>query len=173
VSPPQPHVIEGQLVATGLRFGVVVSRFNAFITGRLLEGALDALQRHGADLTGVDVVWVPGTFEVPIVAQQLAASSRYHAVICLGCLIRGGTPHFDYLSAEVTKGVAQVGLNTGVPTVFGVLTTDTIEQAIERAGTKAGNKGFDAGVTAVEMADVMRRLGEHIENAPRISRGKG
>lgn len=153
-----PNVIEGQLIATGLRFGVVVSRFNAFITSRLLEGALDALQRHGADPTAVDVVWVPGTFEIPVVAQRLAGSGRYQAVICLGCLIRGGTPHFDYLSAEVTKGVAQAGLTTGVPAIFGVLTTDTIEQAIERAGTKAGNKGFDAGVTAIEMADVMRRL---------------
>jgi 6,7-dimethyl-8-ribityllumazine synthase len=164
-----PNVIEGQLVASGLRFGVVVSRFNTFITGRLLDGALDALQRHGADPATVDVVWVPGTFEVPIVTQQLASSGRYHAVICLGCLIRGGTPHFDYLSAEVTKGVAQVGLSTGVPAVFGVLTTDTIEQAIERAGTKAGNKGFDAAVTAIEMADVVRRLGEHVQNAPRVS----
>jgi 6,7-dimethyl-8-ribityllumazine synthase len=153
-----PNVIEGQLVATGLRFAVVVSRFNTFITGRLLEGALDALQRHGADADGVDVVWVPGTFEIPIIAQRLANSGRYQAVICLGCLIRGGTPHFDYLAAEVTKGVAQVGLSSGVPAVFGVLTTDTIEQAVERAGTKAGNKGFDAGVTAIEMANVMRRL---------------
>jgi 6,7-dimethyl-8-ribityllumazine synthase len=155
-----PNIIEGQLIAAGLRFGVVVSRFNTFITGRLLEGALDALSRHGADRDEVDVVWVPGTFEVPIVAQRLAGSGRYHAVICLGCLIRGGTPHFDYLAAEVTKGVAQVGLASGVPTIFGVLTTDTIEQAVERAGTKAGNKGFDAGVTAIEMADVMRKLGE-------------
>jgi 6,7-dimethyl-8-ribityllumazine synthase len=153
-----PNVIEGQLVATGLRFAVVVSRFNTFITGRLLEGALDALQRHGADADGVDVVWVPGTFEIPIIAQRLANSGRYQAVICLGCLIRGGTPHFDYLAAEVTKGVAQVGLSSGVPAVFGVLTTDTIEQAVERAGTKAGNKGFDAGVTAIEMANVIRRL---------------
>ncbi len=153
-----PNIIEGQLVATDLRFGLVVSRFNTFITGRLLEGALDALARHGADPDAVDVVWVPGTFEVPLIAQRLAASGRYHAVVCLGCLIRGGTPHFDYLAAEVTKGVAQAGLSTGVPTIFGVLTTDTIEQAVERAGTKAGNKGFDAGVTAIEMADVIRKL---------------
>src|ERR1051326_3359926 len=125
-----PNVIEGQLVATGLRFGVIVSRFNTFITGRLLEGALDALNRHGADSDTIDVVWVPGTFEVPIVAQRLAGSGRYQAVICLGCLIRGGTPHFEYLASEVTKGVAQAGLNSGVPTVFGILTTDTIEQAV-------------------------------------------
>jgi 6,7-dimethyl-8-ribityllumazine synthase len=153
-----PNTIEGQLIGTGLRFGVVVSRFNSFITARLLEGALDALSRHGADLDAVDVVWVPGTFEIPVVAQRLAGSGRYQAVVCLGCLIRGGTPHFDYLAAEVTKGVAQAGLGSGVPTVFGVLTTDTVEQAVERAGTKAGNKGFDAGVTAIEMADVMRQL---------------
>ncbi len=153
-----PEIVEGQLVATGLRFGVVVSRFNTFITGRLLEGALDALHRHGADPDAVHVVWVPGTFEIPIVAQRLAVSGHYHAIVCLGCLIRGGTPHFDYLAGEVTKGVAQVGLSTGIPTVFGVLTTETIEQAVERAGTKAGNKGFDAGVTAIEMADVMRKL---------------
>jgi 6,7-dimethyl-8-ribityllumazine synthase len=155
-----PNIVAGQLVATGLRFGIVVSRFNTFITERLLEGALDALQRHGADLSSVDVVWVPGTFEIPIVAQRLALSGRCHAVICLGCLIRGGTPHFDYLASEVTKGVAQTGMSTGIPAIFGVLTTDTIEQAIERAGTKAGNKGFDAAVAAIEMADVMRKLTE-------------
>ena len=153
-----PNTIAGQLAAAGLRFGVVVSRFNAFITERLLAGALDALERHGGDMETVDVVWVPGTFEVPVVAQRLASSGRYQAVICLGCLIRGGTPHFDYLAAEVTKGVAHTALSTGVPTIFGVLTTDTIEQAVERAGTKAGNKGFDAAVTAIEMADVIRQL---------------
>src|SRR5438132_2393007 len=154
-----PETIAGQLVATGLRFGIAVSRFNTSITGRPLAGALDALERHGADMEAVDVVWVPGTFEIPIVAQRLAASGRYQAVICLGCLIRGGTPHFDYLAAEVTKGVAQTGMSTGIPTIFGVLTTDTIEQAIERAGTKAGNKGFDAAMAAIEMADVMRQIG--------------
>jgi 6,7-dimethyl-8-ribityllumazine synthase len=153
-----PTTISGQLVGTGLRFGIAVSRFNTFITERLLAGALDALERHGTEMETVDVVWVPGTFEIPIVAQRLATSGRYQAVICLGCLIRGGTPHFDYLAAEVTKGVAQTGLNSGVPTIFGVLTTDTIEQAVERAGTKAGNKGFDAAVTAIEMADVIRQL---------------
>src|SRR5436853_1053553 len=153
-----PSIVAGRIIATGLRFAVVVSRFNTFITERLLAGALDALERHGAEMDSVEVVWVPGTFEIPLVAQRLAASGRYQAVICLGCLIRGGTPHFDYLAAEVTKGVAQAGLSTGVPTIFGVLTTDTIEQAVERAGTKAGNKGFDAGVTAIEMADVIRQL---------------
>jgi 6,7-dimethyl-8-ribityllumazine synthase len=167
-----PEIIEGQLVAAGLRFGLVVSRFNTFITARLLDGALDALQRHGAAADAIDVVWVPGTFEIPLVAQHLAGSGRYHAVVCLGCLIRGGTPHFDYLAAEVTKGVAQVGLNSGIPTIFGILTTDTIEQAVERAGTKAGNKGFDAGVTAIEMADVVRKL--HLIGGERLDvRGNG
>ena len=154
-----PNIVAGRIIATGLHFGVVVSRFNGFITERLLAGALDALERHGAEMDAVEVVWVPGTFEIPIVAQRLAGSGRFQAVICLGCLIRGGTPHFDYLAAEVTKGVAQTGLSTGVPTIFGVLTTDTIEQAVERAGTKAGNKGFDAATSAIEMADVMRQIG--------------
>ena len=154
-----PNIIAGRIIATGLHFAVVVSRFNTFITERLLAGALDALERHGAVMHAVEVVWVPGTFEIPLVAQQLAGSGRFQAVICLGCLIRGGTPHFDYLAAEVTKGVAQAGLSSGVPAIFGVLTTDTIEQAVERAGTKAGNKGFDAAMAAIEMADVMRQLG--------------
>src|SRR5713101_2854170 len=154
-----PNIVAGRIIATGLHFAVVVSRFNGFITERLLAGTLDALERHGAEMDAVEVVWVPGTFEIPIVAQRLAGSGRFQAVICLGCLIRGGTPHFDYLAAEVTKGVAQTGLSTGIPTIFGVLTTETIEQAMERAGTKAGNKGFDAGVTAIEMADVMRQIG--------------
>jgi len=154
-----PNIIAGRIIATGLHFAVVVSRFNTFITERLLAGALDALERHGAEMHAVEVVWVPGTFEIPLVAQQLAGSGRFQAVICLGCLIRGGTPHFDYLAAEVTKGVAQAGLSSGVPAIFGVLTTDTIEQAVERAGTKAGNKGFDAAMAAIEMADVMRQLG--------------
>ena len=151
-----PSIVAGRIIATGLRFAVVVSRFNTFITERLLAGALDALERHGAEMDSVEVVWVPGTFEIPLVAQRLAGSGRFQAVICLGCLIRGGTPHFDYLAAEVTKGVAQTGLSTGIPAIFGVLTTETIEQAVERAGTKAGNKGFDA---AIEMADVMRQIG--------------
>src|SRR6476661_6284151 len=127
-----PNTIEGQLVGTGLRFGVVVSRFNSFITARLLDGALDALGRHGADLETVDVVWVPGTFEIPVVAQRLAGSGRYHAVICLGCLIRGGTPHFDYLAAEVTKGVGQAALESGIPVTYGVITVNNLEQAVER-----------------------------------------
>jgi 6,7-dimethyl-8-ribityllumazine synthase len=154
-----PNIVAGRIIATGLHFAVVVSRFNTFITERLLAGALDALERHGAEMNAVDVVWVPGTFEIPLAAQRLAGSGRFQAVICLGCLIRGGTPHFDYLAAEVTKGVAQTGLSTGVPTIFGVLTTETIEQAVERAGTKAGNKGFDAAMAAIEMADVMRQIG--------------
>jgi 6,7-dimethyl-8-ribityllumazine synthase len=154
-----PNIVSGRIIATGLRFAVVVSRFNTFITERLLAGALDALERHGAEMNAVDVVWVPGTFEIPLVAQRLAGSGRFQAVICLGCLIRGATPHFDYLAAEVTKGVARTGLSTGVPTIFGVLTTETIEQAVERAGTKAGNKGFDAAMAAIEMADVMRQIG--------------
>lgn len=153
-----PEITAGRIIATGYRFGIVVSRFNTFITEHLLAGALDALERHGADMDAVQVVWVPGTFEIPVVAQRLAAAGRFQAIICLGCLIRGGTPHFDYLAGEVTKGVAQTALSSGIPTIFGVLTTDTIEQAVERAGTKAGNKGFDAAMTAIEMADVMRQL---------------
>ncbi|GAB4460893.1 MAG: 6,7-dimethyl-8-ribityllumazine synthase [Armatimonadaceae bacterium] len=151
-----PNYIEGNLVATGLRFGVVVSRWNAFITERLLDGALDTLKRHGADLETVDVARVPGTFEVPLVAQKMAGSGRYDAVICLGCLIRGSTPHFDYIAAECSKGIGQAMLQTGVPVAFGVLTCDSIEQAIERAGTKAGNKGAEAAGAAVEMANLLR-----------------
>ena len=134
-----PNTLEGKLNAQGLRFAIVVSRFNEFITGGLLSGALDSLIRHGADDSNITVAWVPGTFEIPIVAQKFAASGRFDAVVCLGALIRGATPHFDYLAAEVTKGIAQIGLQTGVPTVFGVITTDNIEQAVERAGTKSGN----------------------------------
>jgi 6,7-dimethyl-8-ribityllumazine synthase len=152
------NLYQGKLTGTGLRFGVVVSRWNEFITSKLLSGALDALERHGADPEAVDVAWVPGSFEIPIVAQELARSGRYQAVICLGALIRGATPHFDYLAGEVTKGVGNAGLGSGVPVVFGVLTTETIEQAIERAGTKAGNKGFEAAVTAIEMANLMAEL---------------
>jgi 6,7-dimethyl-8-ribityllumazine synthase len=149
---------EGQLIGKGLRFGVVVARFNEFITGKLLEGAQDALRRHGVAEEDVDVSWVPGSFEIPFVARRLAASGRYHAVICLGAVIRGATPHFEYVAAEAAKGVAAVGLSTDVPTIFGVLTTDTIEQAIERAGTKAGNKGFEAAVAAIEMANLLQAL---------------
>jgi len=151
-------VYEGQLLGTGLRFALVVSRFNEFISRKLLEGALDALGRHGVVGDDVEVAWVPGSFEIPLVARRLAESGRYHAVICLGAVIRGATPHFEYIAAEVAKGVAHVGLETGVPVLFGVLTTDTIEQAVERAGTKAGNKGFDAAMGAIEMANLMRKL---------------
>lgn len=149
---------EGQLIGTGLRVGIVVARFNDFITSRLLEGALDGLRRHGVAEGDVDVAWVPGSFEIPIVAKKLAQSGRYSGVICLGAVIRGATPHFDYVAGEVSKGIAAVALQTGVPVIFGVLTTDTIEQAIERAGTKAGNKGYDAAVTVIEMANLLQAL---------------
>ena len=153
-----PQYLEGDLSAAGLKFGIIVGRFNSFIGERLLEGALDALVRHGADDAKIDVARVPGSFEIPLVAKKMAESGKYDAVICLGAVIRGSTPHFDYVAAEVSKGIAHVTLDTGVPVAFGVLTTDTIEQAIERAGTKAGNKGFDAAVTAIETANVLRRI---------------
>jgi len=153
-----PKTYEGELLAEGLSFGIVVSRFNEFITSKLLDGALDALRRHGAADEGIEIAWVPGTFEIPVVAQRMASSRKYDAVICLGSLIRGATPHFEYLASEVAKGIAQVGLSTGVPTIFGVITTDSIEQAIERAGTKAGNKGFDAARTAIEMANLLKTM---------------
>ena len=151
----------GHLVADGLQFGIVVSRFNELITTRLLAGAEDALTRHGCDLdTQVDVAWVPGTFEMPLVARKMVESGKYSAVICLGAVIRGATPHFDYVANEVSKGIAAVALQTGVPCLFGVLTTDSIEQAIERAGTKSGNKGWDAAVAAIEMANLINALKE-------------
>ena len=153
-----PTFIEGNLDATGLRFGIIVGRFNSFIGERLLEGALDALVRHGADDGQIDVARVPGAFEIPLAAKKLAESGKYDALICLGAVIRGSTPHFDYVASEVSKGVASVSLETGVPVAFGVLTTDSIEQAIERAGTKAGNKGFEAAVTAIETANLLKRL---------------
>jgi len=149
---------EGKLVADGKKFGIAVSRFNDFISKELLAGAMDALTRHGAKEEDVEIAWVPGSFEIPGTARIMAESGKYHAVICLGAVIRGGTPHFNYIAAEVSKGVAQVALQTGVPTIFGVITTDTIEQAIERAGTKAGNKGFDAAVAAIEMANLYEDL---------------
>ena len=149
---------EGKLLGEGLRFGIVVSRFNEFISRKLLEGAQDALYRHGVSEEDVDVAWVPGSFEIPLVAKKMAHSGRYDAIICLGAVIRGATPHFDYVAAEVSKGIANVALESGRPVLFGVLTTDTIEQAIERAGTKAGNKGFDAAVAAIEMANLLRAL---------------
>jgi 6,7-dimethyl-8-ribityllumazine synthase len=153
-----PNYLEGNLVATGQRFAIVVSRWNAFITERLLDGALDTLKRHGADTDIVDVARCPGTFEVPLVAQRLANSGKYDAVICLGCLIRGSTPHFDYIAAECSKGIAQAMMQSGVPITFGILTTDSIEQAIERAGTKAGNKGAEAAGAAIEMAALLAVL---------------
>ncbi|HTY21053.1 MAG TPA: 6,7-dimethyl-8-ribityllumazine synthase [Geobacteraceae bacterium] len=151
-----PKYIEGKLDAAGLRFGIIVGRFNSFISERLLEGALDALTRHGAADKGIDVARVPGAFEIPLTAQKMAATGKYDAIICLGAVIRGSTPHFDYVSAEVSKGIAHVSLATGIPVAFGVLTTDTIEQAVERAGTKAGNKGFDAAMTAIETANLFK-----------------
>jgi 6,7-dimethyl-8-ribityllumazine synthase len=152
------RVFEGNLSAKGKRFGIVVSRFNAFIGKELLSGAQDCLDRHGADPDGVDVAWVPGAFEIPLAAKKLAGSGRYDALICLGAVIRGNTPHFDYVANEVSKGVSTVALESGVPTLFGVLTTDTVEQAIERAGTKAGNKGWDVALGAVEMANLLDSL---------------
>lgn len=149
---------EGKLVAGELKFGIVVARFNEFITNKLLGGALDALHRHGASEENISVAWVPGAFEIPLAAKKMAESKKYDAVICLGAVIRGSTPHFDYVCAEVSKGVAQIGLTTGTPTIFGVITSDTIEQAIERAGTKAGNKGFDAAVSAIEMANLLSSM---------------
>jgi 6,7-dimethyl-8-ribityllumazine synthase len=149
---------EGQLTGEGLSFALVIARFNEFITGKLLDGAMDALIRHGVEESKIDKVWVPGSYEIPLVAQRLAKSGRYSAVVCLGAVIRGATAHFDYVAAEVAKGVAMVSLNTEVPVIFGVLTTDTIEQAIERAGTKAGNKGFSAAVSAIEMANLIKVL---------------
>ena len=153
-----PNFFEGKLDATGLRFGIIVSRFNSFIGERLLEGAQDALVRHGGDERNIDVARVPGAFEIPLAAKKLAESGRYDALICLGAVIRGSTPHFDYVAAEVSKGIAQVSLQSGIPVVFGVLTTDTIEQAVERAGTKSGNKGFDAAMTAIETANLLKGL---------------
>lgn len=151
--------IEGMLTGRGKRFGIVVARFNEFISGKLLEGALDGLLRHEVVPEDITVVWSPGSFEIPLVAKQLAGGGSYDAVICLGAVIRGATPHFDYVAAEVSKGIASVGLDSGIPVIFGVLTTDTIEQAIERAGTKAGNKGFEAAMVAIEMANLMASLG--------------
>ena len=148
----------GQLLGEGLKFGVVVSRFNEFITGKLLDGAQDALNRHGVKEEDVDIAWTPGSFEIPLIAKKMAESGRYDAVICLGAVIRGGTPHFDYIAAEVAKGIAQVGLDTGVPVALGVVTADTLEQAIERAGTKAGNYGTQAAQHAIEMANLGKAI---------------
>lgn len=152
------RTIQGVLSAGGLRFGIVVSRFNMLVTGRLLDGAVDCLLRHGASDDALTTVYSPGSFEIPQIAGQMARSGKFDAIICLGCVIRGETPHFDYIAAEVAKGISQVGMQTGVPTSFGVLTTDTLEQALERAGAKAGNKGWDAALTAIELVQVGRQL---------------
>lgn len=149
---------EGKLVAEGLRFGIIVGRFNEFIGGKLLSGALDGLKRHGVEESEIEIAWVPGAFEIPLAAKKMAKSKKYDAVICLGAVIKGATPHFDFVSNEVSKGIASVSLETEVPVIFGVLTTDTIEQAIERAGTKSGNKGYDAAVTAIEMANLLSSM---------------
>ncbi|CAO0821029.1 6,7-dimethyl-8-ribityllumazine synthase [Desulfarculales bacterium] len=151
-------ILEGQLQAQGMKFVLVVGRFNDFIGSKLMEGAVDTLKRHGANEDDITVAWVPGSFEIPLAAQKLATSGKFDAVITLGAVIRGATPHFDYVAAEVSKGVAQVGMQSGLPVIFGVLTTDTIEQAIERAGTKAGNKGADAARAAIEMVDLLRKV---------------
>ncbi|WP_419660720.1 RibH: 6,7-dimethyl-8-ribityllumazine synthase [Desulfosarcina variabilis str. Montpellier] len=155
-----PNIIEAGLVAKGKRFGIIASRFNDFITDRLVGGAVDALTRSGAKDADIDIVKVPGAFEIPLLAQKMARSKKYHGVICLGAVIRGATPHFDYVCAEASKGIAQASMESGLPIIFGILTTDTIEQAIERAGTKAGNKGWDAAVAAVEMANLMEVVGK-------------
>lgn len=147
---------EGNLMAQGLKVGIIAARFNEFITSKLVGGALDALRRHGGLDEDIELAWVPGAFEIPLVAQKMAHSKRYDAIICLGAVIRGATPHFDLVSNEVSKGIAQVGLQTGIPVIFGVIATDSIEQAIERAGTKAGNKGFDAAMTAIETANLIK-----------------
>ena len=153
-----PNVIEGKLLGQGRKFALVVSRFNDFITEKLIGGAVDALVRTGVDAADIDVVKVPGAFEIPLLAKKIAKNGRFDAVICLGAVIRGSTPHFDYVAAEVSKGVAQASMDSGVPVIFGVITTDTIEQAIERAGTKSGNKGWDAAMAAVEMVNLMDAL---------------
>ena len=149
---------EGKLISQNQKFGIIVGRFNEFIGSKLLGGALDGLKRHGVLEEDIELVWVPGAFEIPLVAKKMAQANKYDAVICLGAVIRGATPHFDYVSSEVSKGIASASLDTGTPIIFGVLTTDTIEQAIERSGTKAGNKGYEAAVTAIEMANLLKEL---------------
>jgi 6,7-dimethyl-8-ribityllumazine synthase len=150
---------EGTLLGKGLKFGLVVSRFNEFITKRLLEGAEDGLLRHGVNQEDIDVAWVPGSFELPLIAQKLAQTKRYDAIICLGAVIRGGTPHFEYITAEATKGIAQVGLSSGLPVIYGLVAADSLEQAVERAGTKEGNQGFKAAASAIEMANLAKSIG--------------
>ena len=153
-----PKIIEGHLDAKGKKFGILVSRFNEFITQRLLDGALDCIQRNGGSDDEIDIVWVPGSFEIPTIAKKMADSKKYDAVICLAAVIQGGTPHFQYVASEVTKGIAQISMDTGVPTIYGVLTCDTLDQAVERAGAKQGNKGWHAALAAIEMADLIGRL---------------
>lgn len=152
------NVLEGNVMGNGMKIGIVAARFNEFIVSKLIGGAEDALVRHGVDTEDIDLAWVPGAFEIPVVAQKMAQSGKYDAVLCLGAVIKGSTSHYDYVCAEVSKGVAMVSMNTGVPTLFGVLTTDNIEQAIERAGTKAGNKGYDVACSAIEMVDLMKNM---------------
>ncbi len=151
-------IYEGKLISKEAKYGIIVGRFNEFIGGKLLSGALDALKRHGVDENDIEIAWVPGAFEIPLAAKKMAKSNKYDAVICLGAVIKGSTPHFDFVSSEVSKGIAHVSLETEIPVIFGVLTTDTIEQAIERAGTKAGNKGYDAAVTAIEMTNLLSQF---------------
>jgi len=152
-------VFQGMLLGEGLKFGVVVSRFNEFVTRKLLDGAQDALLRHGVSQGDIDIAWVPGSFEIPLIVGKLARTKKYDAVICLGAVIRGETPHYEYIATEVTKGIAKIGLETGLPITYGIITADSLEQAIERAGTKAGNKGFDAAVDAIEMANLLKSMG--------------
>lgn len=151
-------VYEGKLTSKDFKYGILVGRFNEFIGSKLLSGAIDALKRHGANEDDIEIIWVPGSFEMPLAAKKLALSKKYDAIICLGAVIRGATPHFDYVSAEVTKGIANISLDTGIPVIFGVLTTDNIEQAIERAGTKSGNKGFSAAISAIEMVNLFKQF---------------
>lgn len=152
------HSVHGTLIAQGHTFGIVVSRFNSIVTKHLLDGALDCLQRHGADDNAITVVYCPGSFEIPQVAQQLAASGNYDGVVCLGCVIRGETPHFDYIASEVTRSIGHIALNTGVPVAYGILTTENLEQALERAGAKGGNRGWDAALTAIELVNLSKQL---------------
>ena len=152
------RLYEGSLVGKGLKFGIVVSRFNEFITNKLLSGAQDALKRHDVAEEDIDIAWVPGAFEIPVVARKMVQSNKYNAVVCLGAVVRGSTPHFEYVASEVSKGIAKISLETGLPVTYGVVTADTLEQAIERAGTKAGNRGFDAAVDAIEMANLMKNI---------------
>lgn len=151
-------IYNGNLISSEGKFGIVISRFNEFIGSKLLSGAIDALERHGVDESSIEIAWVPGAFEIPLVAKKMAKTGRYDSVICLGAVIRGSTPHFDIVANEVSKGIAHIGLETEVPIIFGVLTTDSIEQAVERAGTKAGNKGFEAAVTAIEMVNLLKEI---------------